>query len=309
MNVQRLLVVIDPSQPEQPALQRAIWLARQTGASLELLLCEYQSAVEHGHLFAPHASDQARTALLQQRQEWLESLAAPLRDDGLQVQLSVRWGKPLHQEVLKHVAASAPDVVFQAARNHGLWRRLFLSNSCWHLIRHCPVPLWLVHHGEWAGHNRLCAAVDPLHSADKPAALDHQLLAASRALSVQLGLQPHVLHCYEPLPRTLVFDAELIADYSEYEQRCGKQHRLALEALREPYAIDPANSHLIRGYAEAVIPAFVREQEIDLLLMGAVSRGHIDSALIGNTAERVLEEVDCDLLIFHSAEKSSDADA
>ncbi len=309
MKLQRLLVVIDPSQQEQPALQRAVWLARQTGASLELLLCEYQSALEHGGLFSADASDQARTALLQERQEWLETLAAPLRSAGLLVQLSLRWGKPLDQQVLAHVAANPPDLLFKAARNHGLFRRLFLSNSCWQLIRNCPVPVWLVHHGEWSGHNRLCAALDPLHSADKPAALEHQLLSASRELSVQLGLEPYYLHCYEPLPRTLVFDSALIADYTEYEQQCYEQHRQAFADLLAPYAIAHHNSHLIKGYAEAVIPTFIREHAIDLLLMGAVSRGHIETALIGNTAERVLEEVDCDLLVFNSGAKGSAEEA
>ncbi|WP_414730889.1 universal stress protein [Vibrio vulnificus] len=33
-------------------------------------------------------------------------------------------------------------------------------------------------------------------------------------------------------------------------------------------------------------------------MMGAVARGHLDNALIGQTAERVLEEVECDLLVL-----------
>ena len=37
---------------------------------------------------------------------------------------------------------------------------------------------------------------------------------------------------------------------------------------------------------------------IDLLLMGAVSRSHLDRALLGNTAERILEAVHCDLLVL-----------
>ena len=32
--------------------------------------------------------------------------------------------------------------------------------------------------------------------------------------------------------------------------------------------------------------------------MGAVSRSHLDRALLGNTAERILEAVHCDLLVL-----------
>ena len=51
MQLRQLLVVIDPSQPSQPALQRAHWLARATSAKVELLLCEYNSALSHSLIF------------------------------------------------------------------------------------------------------------------------------------------------------------------------------------------------------------------------------------------------------------------
>jgi universal stress protein E len=297
MNLRQLLVVIDPTQDNQPALQRAAWLARQTGAALELLLCEYHSALDGGLLLQGLTPEKARAALLDQRRQWLETLAEPLRREGLDLHLEVRWGKPLHKVIMARAEELKPDLLFKSARNHGLLKRLFLTNTCWHLVRHCQAPLWLVHHGEWQGH-RLCAALDPLHSADKPASLDHRLISATRELADKLGMEDHYLHSYAPLPRTLVFDAELVAAYDQYAERCAEQHRTAFEELLSQYPIPLPSTHLLEGFAEEVIPRFVREEGIDLLLMGAIARGHLDNALIGNTAERVLEAVDCDLLVL-----------
>jgi universal stress protein E len=39
--------------------------------------------------------------------------------------------------------------------------------------------------------------------------------------------------------------------------------------------------------------------------MGAIARGHLDTALIGHTAERILENVDCDLLVLKPEQKGS----
>src|SRR5690606_33898768 len=39
--MKRVLVVLDPTAEEQPALQRAAWLARHLPAELELFVCEY----------------------------------------------------------------------------------------------------------------------------------------------------------------------------------------------------------------------------------------------------------------------------
>ena len=306
MKLQRILVVIDSQRPHQPALERAAWLARKNQAQLHLLLVEYHGALDTSPLFDSALQAKGRAAALEHAGAWLEELIVPLRAERLNLHLDVRWGKPLHKVVLAKIDELQPDLLFKSAAHDSLLRRLLLTNSCWQLIRHCPIPLWLVHHGAWQG-RRLCAALDPLHSADKPAALDHRLIRAARELSAQLGLQAHYLHSYAPLPRTLVFDAELVGDYDSYVERSAKQHREAFEELIGQYPIAQPDTHLIEGFAEEVMPRFVREQNVDLLLMGVVARGQLDTALIGHTAERVLDAVECDLLVLRPEEKGSEA--
>lgn len=306
MKLQTLLVVIDSQQPSQPALERAVWLARKNQAQLHLLLTEYHTALDTSPIFDSALQAKGRAAALEQAGTWLEERVVALRAEGLDLHLDVRWGKPLHKVALGKIGELQPDLVLKSAARNSMLQRLLLTNSCWQLIRHCPVPLWLVHHGAWQG-RRLCAALDPLHSGDKPAALDHRLIRAARELSEQLGLQAHYLHTYAPLPRTLVFDAELVGDYEGYVERSAKQHRDALEELIGQYPIARPDTHLIEGFAEEVLPRFVREQNVDLLLMGAVARGQLDTALIGHTAERVLDAVECDLLVLRPEEKSSGA--
>lgn len=304
MNLQQLLVVIEPHQPQQPALERAVWLARHSQAQLHLLLVEYHAAVDAAHLFDSALQVRARAAVLEQRGTWLEELVAPLRAEGLELHLDVRWGRPQHSLVLEKVAEMNPDLVLKSASHSSRLRRLLLSDSGWQLIRHCPAPLWLVQPGQWQGH-KLCTALDPLHSADKPATLDHQLIQAALELNRTCGLHADYVHSYAPLPRSLVFDAELVANYEDYVARSAKQHRQAFEQLLKAYPIDSADAHLLEGFAEEVLPRFVREQAIDLLLMGAIARGHLDTALIGHTAERMLEHVECDLLVLKPDAKGS----
>jgi universal stress protein E len=306
MNLRQLLVVIDPSQAQQPALQRAQWLARATGAKIELLLCEYNSALDHSFLFDQATLANGRDALLQQLQAELESTAQPLREQGLEVSVQVRWGKLTEQLIVQRVQELQPDIVFKSAHHHSPVKRLLFANSCWQLLRHCPAPLWLVQHSDWQA-PRLCAALDPLHNADKPAALDLQLIAASQLLSSALEMPAHYVHSYPPLPPSLLFDTQLVNDYAHYDQLCAEQHRQAFEQLLAKAAVPASNASLLRGFAEQQIPRFVREQGISLLLMGAISRGHLANALIGNTAERVLEAVECDVLVLKPQPLGTDA--
>lgn len=298
MKLQHLLVIIDPTRVDQPALTRARWIAQRCGARLELLVCEYNPALDNALLLDRGDLDVAQRNLLDERLAWLQHLAEPLRASGQDVQCQVRWGKSLHQQVVLHCEQTTPDLVLKSARHHNLLKRLFLTNNDWQLIRHCPQPLWLVQHGEWAGSN-LCAAVDPVHAGDAPAALDHRLIQVARELGQRLQLDDHYLHAYMALPHTLAFNAELLADYDNYVLRTEAHHRDAFDALLAYYPeIDRQRTRLAQGFAEEVIPTYVKEQAIDLLLMGAVARGQLDNSLIGQTAERVFEEVECDLLVI-----------
>lgn len=298
MNLQQLLVVIDPtSKDSQPSLERARWIANRSKSAIELLLCEYNSALEGGYFFDGAAQNKARDALLENRREWLEQLAQPLRDEGLQVSVEVRWGKPLHSMILQRIDELKPDLVLRNGTSHNLLQRLFFNNTSWQLIRQCSVPLWLVRDGEWAG-KRICAALDPVHSSDNSAALDHSLIQATTYLAQTLGFEADYLHSYAPLPRTMVFDAELVAAYDKYVARSAKQHLDAFEKLMVNYPVEKANRHLLEGFPEDSIPEFIKSRGIDVLVMGAVSRSNLENALIGNTAERVLEAVQTDLLVI-----------
>ena len=133
----------------------------------------------------------------------------------------------------------------------------------------------------------------------RSAALDHRLIAAARQLEASLGLRADYLHTHAAMPRSLLFDAEMLAGYERFVLQHEERHRQAFDDLLAAYPeIAAERRHLLAGYAEQAIPDFVRANDIDLLLMGAVARGHLDNALIGQTAERVLEEVECDLLVL-----------
>ena len=151
MNLHNLLVVVDPSSDEQPALTRAQWIAERSGASVELLLCDFNPALDGGLFFDSHSLQRARDLYLDERVTWLEQLSMPLQQAGIRTQVEAQWGKPLDRMVLQRVGETRPDLVLKSTRKHNLLRRLLLGNSDWQLIRHCPQPLWLVHHDAWRG--------------------------------------------------------------------------------------------------------------------------------------------------------------
>ena len=53
---------------------------------------------------------------------------------------------------------------------------------------------------------------------------------------------------------------------------------------------------LMEGEAQEKIPEYVKDNDIDLIVMGTVCRTGIPGYFIGNTAESILSEVSCSVL-------------
>ena len=299
MDIRHIMVIIDPtSETVQPCLQRAEQLVEHyPAAHITLFLCDHVPALEGGMLFSSALLSQARHTYLGHREQQLDRLAGSLRARGHTVNTMAVWGKRFERHILKAIQDQRPDVVLKTGQHHSVMKRLLLTNSDWFLIRYCPVPLWLVKQPDTPLRN-ICAAVDPLHETDKPAALDRKLVETARGLASVTGATVHAAHCYNPLPHTLAFDTGLVADYDGYAAQIEHQHADALSAFADELGLTSAQRHLLRGFPEQAIPEFVTQNGIDLLVMGAISRSRLENALVGHTAERLLEEVPCDMLII-----------
>jgi nucleotide-binding universal stress UspA family protein len=75
-------------------------------------------------------------------------------------------------------------------------------------------------------------------------------------------------------------------------------HKARISELVEKHIPDfPSNRiHLLEGDAEKLIPEMAKRKGIELIVMGTVTRTGIAGFIIGNTAERVLQQVDCSVL-------------
>jgi len=196
--IRKVLAVIDPTTEDQPGLRRASWLAKKTGAELELLVCYYNEYLSGDRLFDSPSLEKAREEVIQNQQKHLETLAEPLRADGITVKTSAVWDHPLHEGVVRHAVATDADIVIKDTHHHSAVARALLTNTDWNLIRTCPTRLWLVNPNEFSDTPVFLAAIDPMNQHDKPAALDDEILQLSKMLADSVGGEVHAFHSYDP---------------------------------------------------------------------------------------------------------------
>jgi universal stress protein E len=293
MRENTILVVVDSMVgPRQPALERAAWLAEQSGARLELFACQYDPDIDSGRVAT--SAPGAREQLLDEQRRELEALAAPLRKRGLTISVDVVWDRPFDAAIVRKAAAHDYWLVAKDTHHHNLVQRTLLTNVDWLLIRNCPAPLLLVKDRKLKVVPNVLAAVDPVNEHDKPAALDDRIMTFSADLARVLRGQVHVVHSYAaPLGADLPPDVlKVIA----------QEHRAALGRFLATHATLIGREHLYEGVAHECLLKAAQEHAADFVVMGAVARSGLKRLFIGSTAERVLDRLPCDLVIIKPLE-------
>ena len=310
--ISQILSVVDPTTDDQPAMRRAAWVAANTGAELELLICYYNEYLSGDRLFDSSSLRTTRKEVLDGYEKHLETLAEPLRQSGLTVRTRAVWDHPLYEGIVRHAAAINADLVFKDAHHHSAISRALLTNTDWSLIRACASPLWLVKAGDLPDKLVILAAIDPMNEHDKPAALDDEILMLSKTLAEVSSAEMHVFHSYDPrvaistatanayIPVSLPFD--------EIEKQMRQQHEKRFNEIIKYHEIDAGRAHLVSGLTHEELPALAEDLDALVVVMGAVARNPLKRLFIGSTAERTLGQLPCDMLIvkpswFHTAVK------
>lgn len=303
-----ILAVIEPDNHPQIVVQRAAWLAAKSGCDLQLLLCDPDvGPLGEGFLFSNEARDLGRK-IQGAQQALIEELAGAARESGIQVSAKVLEERPIAPGILNQALNLEPRYVVKGTQYHSLAERSIFVDTDWHLIRRCPFPLWLVKPQELREKMQIVAAVDPTHSHDKPALLDQVIVDAAKSVAEMTEGEVHLLHTYHRLTgigaaATRTFKPiELPVD--ALEQKIKAEHREKLDALAASNGIDAGHTHQLPGATRELLPTFARSKYAGLVVMGALARWGLKRAIIGSTAERVLDHLPCDILIVRNDKES-----
>jgi nucleotide-binding universal stress UspA family protein len=240
-------------------------------------------------------------ALVEQRRSGLERLAAKL-GEGLEVRIEVLVGSGF-VEVVRLVLRDGYDLVVKGAEGKGATP---FGSTDLHLVRKCPVPVWIDRPGRSTRYRRVLATVDPRPDEPVREDLDRAVLELAGELASSYGAELHVLHAWT-LPGEAALNGPFMNVPPDEVAALGKAERRRrdreLQALlqRHPPAARDYRVHLLKGSASRVIPEFVRRRRVDMVVIGTVGRAGLPGLFIGNTAENVINHVSCSLLAVKPA--------
>lgn len=279
-----LFVVIDPTTDSQRALKRAEQLAVDTSARLHLFCCEYQEDLSHFD-----SRKDAKHDILQRARKLLESLAEPLRKEGLAVTTEAYWNQDWQSSIIRAASRIGADLILKSSEHHSYLQRHLQRTSDFTLLRKATCAVLLVHDdGPWV-EQRLLAAVtldtdDPEHDL-----LNNEIITEAQRLAKATQSQLHCVTAIDPAADLadvlrLMEDEPLSSDEDKISARFG---------------IAPERVHIERGQAEEIITHTARDLRVDAVIIGTVARKGVKAMLLGNTAENILDRLEMDLLVVN----------
>ncbi|MFT4675365.1 MAG: universal stress protein E [Reinekea sp.] len=290
--LRHIIVLLDQSEESVTAVEKAAMLAKKTGSRMTLFTSGYDGALNN----LQNLAENARDAYLSRLLIGLDSLAAIARAQDIVVHTEAVWDKHAGTALLNYIDGNSVDLVVKATHHQNVIQRTFFSQTDWELIRHCPVPLLLTKGTAWHPKVTVTAAVDPVRGNDKPSFLDDHIIQCGLDLAAQLDGQVQLLHVYDPTPLMIYLDQPAI-NSTDISEEIRQQHLDALASLASSKGIATDLAKLEMGSPVQVIPDHLYENDIDIVIMGAVSRSGFERWLLGHTAEKVLDRITVDILI------------
>ncbi len=285
-----ILCYLAPGDRSNGALDQAFALARSNACPLKLLgVVEPMSRLVARAL--PGSAD-LEGLLVERQQGILDELASRPEAEGVQVTTSIRRERPF-LGIIHEVIESGHDLVVKSAQ--GTTSAGSLGVTALNLMRKCPCPVWVIK-PESTGFRRIIAAVDPLTSDELQARLQRRILEVATSLASTHEAQLSVVHAWD-LPGESLLRNRM--NPNELEQAVDAQRAQALEGskvLVEGLPVDPDSITLIKGLPGQAITSHLEQSDVDLVVMGTLSRSGVPGLFIGNTAERVLKELHCSVL-------------
>jgi universal stress protein E len=296
-----ILVVADGADKQNTAFERAAGLALRNRARLTVA-CLVESLPE-----ADAGNPERRCAdlhgiriqemMVQEDLRGLETLIAPLRDAGVEVQTRILRGTPF-LEIIREVMRSDHDLVMiRADGESGLTGALFGSTSI-HLMRQCPCPVWVIKPAHGKFYARILAGVDP-HPTDRELnALNLKIIELAAALARAEQSELYVVHAWNASKMSSLGTRFSRGDMERMVAHVEQEHVSRLDELLQKCFLDDVRQqvHLLEGEASDLIPAMAKRKGADVIVMGTVCRTGVAGFFIGNTAEKVLRQVDCSVL-------------
>jgi len=292
---QNILTVIDATVEDQKALKRSIELANHTQASITAFLTIFDFSYEMTTMLSSDERESMRNSVIDDRQQWLNNIIQHLDTGNLTINTKVVWHNRPFEAIINEVIDHKHDIVIKGTHQHDKLKSVIFTPTDWHVLRKCPCPVLLVKDHLWPEQGNILAAINVGSDEKEHISLNDKITQQANDLAATINANVHVVNSYPGTPVNISIEIPEF-DAMDYNNSMLKHHENAMVEHCEQYGIVAANAHVEEGLPEDVIQASANKLDAELVILGTIGRTGLSAALIGNTAEHVIDKLNCDVL-------------
>lgn len=269
--LQRIFTVIDPTRFVQPAFERAEWVAARNGAILHLYCCLGEEGVA--------ASDPAAIYAVERTVRWLKRLTQEAGEYELRSEIQVEWNPNWRDRLAEAARECNADMIIKTVSRHSGLARQLKTTADWTLLRRAHCPVLLIDPARPPQPKKILAAVKLNPNSEEYSILNEQVVGLSHRIAAALEAELDAVTVYK--------GDEIYFDRQKFADQCG----LARNRV-----------HAVEGTPHKGIARVAAESGADILVIGAANRNVKEGgSIIGDTAQRIIDAVDTDLVVIPAA--------
>jgi universal stress protein E len=275
------------SAGSRKAALQALWVAKANGGSIHFVHSTYN---DEYHATVVAGESVVHEGLSAEGRAALDAVVEETRAAGVEATLDI-YPDRVWLEISRAALRDQADLVIVGKRNESSEDGRKLGNVAVKLLRKCPTPVWVVKPEHDLVHRLVLAATDLEPVGD-------QAVRFAAYVAKRHECELHIVHAWQ-MPFALQMesanmdDEELAQEVEEVRQACIDHIKQSLGKYEGPH--EP-HIHTSKGSPAQMIREAVNHLDPDLLVMGTISRAGLAGVLIGSTAERLLDRVDCSIL-------------
>lgn len=291
----KLLVATDTRLAKHFVVDEGARIARQNQSALTIV-----DVVPEASWIANLVTSDLKTMrelYLRTAEEKLQMLAAPLRSEGLEVETKVLSGKT-SVEVVREVLREKHDLVMAVAKGKNSKRKSFFGYTAMGLLRNCPSAVWLMPQEPNSQIKHVLGCVDVSSDQRIDAELNDKIMETAAAISQLHQARLSVLHAWR-MPNEALLNSRLSPDdVAAYVREHGAWIAVQFDKLLQKHgtSIESEDANLCEDRPATAIAEFTAAQAVDLVVMGTLARAGLAGILLGNTAEQILDFIECSVL-------------
>lgn len=300
IDFKNILFVSLDTENNTEALKQAVSLARNNQAALKVL----QIIPAFTKELSEHQAKYEAYALEEINNQVSKTLSdIKIAENQLEISIDIHYkkGGQVATDVISYAIKNGNDLIVKQAGCKKERCRGFKALDM-DFLRKSPMPVLLTQPISRPRNDiKVAVAIDPFGEQPVADKLAQRLLKTARNIAESCNGKLNVVSCWryefeDHVSNNIWFKLpkDEVLNLVEKERL---NHEDKLKHLVPD--LDTSNNivlHLIKGRAEEEIPKFVQDNSIDILVMGTVARTGIPGFLIGNTAENIIQQLDCSLL-------------